>query len=593
MITPMVKYQFLSYYQDFDGLVDILKSQGVVHIKQVKKGVDEELSQLKRKKVWLKQTQNLYNRFMAKYQPRTGVALNDFDSENIEDYLQQLIQIDKQIPRLEEEEFHVRFFGNYDQQKLKIIESKGLYFHLFSVGLGKVNDKWKEKYTLYELFSAGRKTYFVIISSKIQPPQIKAQTEDFPSKTISQIEIELKNLRKQKQDIITSLWHYQPQIVNFFNQTHQFVSDSLQNKSAKEQSVAMGFGKVKMLWGWVPKNKANDLEETLNNKNIYFEKENPVPSDAPPILLSNNAFSGWFEPIAKLFALPKYAELDLTPFFAPFFLLFFGLCLGDGGYGLLMFLVLLALKSKIPKQYNNLWKLALALEFVAIFMGLLSGTFFGLNLIETEIAWLTKFKSVMLTADGLFNLALILGAIQIVFGLIIKSINQFKQYGWAYSISPLGWIVLLISLATGYLTEFTSIITFLAYFGVGLIIVFSDPKASWGVKIGKGLWDLYGITGFFGDLLSYIRLFALGLAGSILGFVVNDIALSILGTHFIFGPIFFAIMLLVGHGLNIFIASLGAFVHPMRLTFVEFYKNAGFQGGGEPYQPLKKFNSNH
>ena len=186
---------------------------------------------------------------------------------------------------------------------------------------------------------------------------------------------------------------------------------------------------------------------------------------------------------------------------------------------------------------------------------------------------------------------MVLGAIQIIFGLIIKSLNQKTQYGWQYAISPIGWILLFIGLGSGYFLGFTTILTAISWLGVSLIIIFSDPKGGIGIRIGKGLWDLYGITGFFGDLLSYIRLFALGLAGSILGFVVNDIALSILGSHPIIGPIFFVVMLIVGHGLNIFIASLGAFVHPMRLTFVEFYKNAGFEGGGEPYNPLKKLNS--
>jgi V/A-type H+-transporting ATPase subunit I len=127
-----------------------------------------------------------------------------------------------------------------------------------------------------------------------------------------------------------------------------------------------------------------------------------------------------------------------------------------------------------------------------------------------------------------------------------------------------------------------------AWLGVGLIVWFSNPKASVGGRIGKGLWDLYGITGFFGDLLSYIRLFALGVSSAVLGFVINDIALQIKGFMPVVGPILFVVFLIVGHTANLLIASLGAFVHPMRLTFVEFYKNAGFAGGGNAYRPYSR-----
>jgi V/A-type H+-transporting ATPase subunit I len=121
-----------------------------------------------------------------------------------------------------------------------------------------------------------------------------------------------------------------------------------------------------------------------------------------------------------------------------------------------------------------------------------------------------------------------------------------------------------------------------------LILFFSDPEVNVFTRIGKGVWDVYStVTGIFGDLLSYIRLFALGLSSAILGFVINDIAIQILGSSKILGPLFFVIFLLIGHTLNILISSLGSFVHPMRLTFVEFYKNAGFKGGGEEYKPFR------
>jgi len=121
--------------------------------------------------------------------------------------------------------------------------------------------------------------------------------------------------------------------------------------------------------------------------------------------------------------------------------------------------------------------------------------------------------------------------------------------------------------------------------GIVLILFFNDLKANIFLRIGKGVWELYNITGIFGDLLSYVRLFALGLSGGVLGIVVNQLAGQLLGIP-VLGIILYALFLLVGHTGVLLLSALGAFVHPMRLTFVEFYKNAGFTGGGKAYKPL-------
>ena len=143
--------------------------------------------------------------------------------------------------------------------------------------------------------------------------------------------------------------------------------------------------------------------------------------------------------------------------------------------------------------------------------------------------------------------------------------------------------------STGIIPQNKLVLYLIISAGGFLILFFSDPRINVFARIGKGIWDVYStVTGIFGDLLSYIRLFALGLSSAILGFVINDIGMQILGSSKILGPVFFVIFLIIGHTLNILISSLGSFVHPMRLTFVEFYKSAGFMGGGEKYKPFRK-----
>jgi len=588
MITPMVKYQFLVYYRETEDLLALLKRSGVLHIKRMKREVDEAALSVRREWLSLRALQQHVERVLPEREIEDSAILDAFRLEELPALLQELDDLDRDLRRLVEDRFHYRFFGTYDADKMTALKARGLYLHLFSVGLGKIQAAWSQDYALEPLFETGRKSFFVVVSDLAIPPAIKAQQEAFPARSLNELDLEIQSMEDRRRIIRQTMFALQDNIRRHLAAEMARLQDSLQDGSARAQMLHLGAGKVVALQGFLPEDQQAHLDTALATSDVFYVKSRPVPSDAPPILLRNPATASLFEPIARLFDLPRYAELDLTPFFTPFFLLFFGLCLGDAGYGLLVLVVLLALRRKVPLEYRPLWKLALVLEGAAVVMGALSGTFFGINLLEVSVPWLRPVQNYMFNSDQLFNLALGLGAVQILFGLILRAWNQKKQYGMVYALSPIGWIALLAGLGGGAGFGFSPVFLVLCGLGVGLVLFFSDPAAGLLGRLGKGLWDLYGITGYFGDLLSYIRLFALGLAGSILGFVVNDISLSILGSHAILGPIFFVVMLLIGHSLNILIASLGAFVHPMRLTFVEFYKNAGFQGGGEPYQPLQE-----
>ncbi|HRW63103.1 MAG TPA: ATPase, partial [Bacteroidales bacterium] len=219
------------------------------------------------------------------------------------------------------------------------------------------------------------------------------------------------------------------------------------------------------------------------------------------------------------------------------------------------------------------------------------GTFFGVDLLKVEAYPLKEF---ILEPLKLFWLSIGIGGVQIFYGMIIKAANQIKQRGLKYGLSTIGWILMILSggfiMGAGQmgieLSKYVS--SGLLIVSGALILIFSNPDINVFASIGSGLYDVYNmVTGVFGDLLSYIRLFALGISSAILGLVFNQIAAQFLGGSF-WGYIPFIIVLLIGHGLNIFLAALGAFVHPLRLTFVEFYKNAGFTGGGKPYKPFSK-----
>jgi vacuolar-type H+-ATPase subunit I/STV1 len=211
---------------------------------------------------------------------------------------------------------------------------------------------------------------------------------------------------------------------------------------------------------------------------------------------------------------------------------------------------------------------------------------------EAGIPLVGRFRHLMQDSLSMFYLSILIGGLQIIFGIVIRVLNTSRQKGFAHALPTVGWLILIAALILNFAGVFERepfVYGFYAMLGVAGLFIFILNKPGAGVvaRIGGGVWDSYNmVTGIFGDLLSYIRLFALGISSAILGFVFNDISLQLLNVPYV-GWLLFLVLLLAGHSINLFLATLGGFIHPMRLTFVEFYKNAGFSGGGKRYTPFK------
>ena len=200
--------------------------------------------------------------------------------------------------------------------------------------------------------------------------------------------------------------------------------------------------------------------------------------------------------------------------------------------------------------------------------------------------------------DAQMVLAIGIGVFHICLAMIVKALCYTKRFGLSETISVWGWVLLvvggLIVLAAGMLLELPSEVTKWIIICIGAIsalaiYIFNKPGRNPLINIGAGLWDTYNMaTGLLGDVLSYVRLYALGLAGGMLGGAFNSIALMVLGEQPTWQWLPFLLILLFGHVLNILMSALGAFVHPLRLTFVEYFKNSGYEGKGELYQPFSK-----
>jgi len=583
----MTKYSFLVYHQEYKPFLNDLQELGVLDIIERDVEMDEDT----REKYFL--IQQLRNRisFLSRRQVESNpISEPDIDGLELLDSIKKMEtekeQLEMQQNALKKEKALIEPWGEFSVAAIDKLNDAGISLKFYACSEKRFKPEWTTQHNVGVIDTRKGQTYFVLFMQGEEKIEIDADEVDMPTRPISSVNREIRMVGERIEEIDKTFDDYAEKYSDHLERTLALKEEEADLSKALLHTAKEADEKLMVLEGWVPKDREDDLVEFTSKKGIYHFSSDAEKGDKIPILLKNNRFARLYEPIGNLFSLPDYAELDLTPFFAPFFMMFFGFCLGDAGYGILFVVVATLLKFKLDKKMRPILSLLQWLGLGTIIFGIITGTFFGIGLLEVES--LGNFRNVMLNNDQVFQLALGLGLLQILVGIVIRAVNQTKQFGFVYALSSIGWLILILGMLDMFLLKKTGIVaTVMVFAALGLIVFFSDPKAGIFGRIGKGLWDLYGITGIFGDVLSYIRLFALGVSSAILGFVVNDIALGILGDGGIVKYIVFVIFLLIGHGLNIAIASLGSFVHPMRLTFVEFYKNAGFTGGGKKYNPLK------
>ena len=601
MIVPMKKYSFLIYHKEYTGFLNELRKTGILHVIEKQSGelADEKL----REQYYLINQYNSVIKFLEKRAPEDkSESVEAADAHKI---LQEIKNIQsevenktQQLSSLKKDIELVRPWGDFSFEDISKLGEHGFNIRFFICAARKFNDEWKVKYNTEVINHYGGNIYFVVIQEDEEDMDVDAEEIKLPETSLSSLlkkQKDIKNILTKSEEIFDLYAKkYIPLLISERDRLQeQFEFENVIFNTEKQVEE-----KLMLLEGWVPLDKQQEIDQFLNKSGIFFITSEPGIKDKIPIKLTNSKYSRLFEPIAKLYSLPDYKELDLTPFFAPFFMMFFGFCLGDAGYGLLFVIVASIIKLRAKSHMKPLLTLIQILGCSTVIFGFLSGTFFGVDLLKADIAFLESFRKIFLKPEEMFYFALIMGGVQIVFGMFVKILNITKQLGFKYSLSILGWIILITStvlfmLLKNKIGPELQILKYLYFFilasSLVMILFMNNPDKGLLGNFGKGLGDIYfTATGVFGDVLSYIRLFALGISSAILGYVFNYLALEMSGDTIIVSQVVFLLILVVGHSLNIFMATLGAFVHPLRLTFVEFYKNAGFMGGGKEYKPFKR-----
>lgn len=348
-----------------------------------------------------------------------------------------------------------------------------------------------------------------------------------------------------------------------------------------------------LIEGYVPSKFLKSFEEAIQlicgDDYYLYKKEADRNSHEVPIMLKNNKFVGPFEMLTEMYSMPKYNEIDPTPFFAPFYFIFAGIMIGDLGYGLLVFIgSLLALRffnlDKATKRFMTFFNY---LSISAMIFGLVFGSFFG---------GIIPLPTLINPAEDIMEmlmLSLLLGGVHIFFALGIKAYMDIRDNKPKDAFYDVGlWYMALIG-AIGYglskAVSMNPIVVKILFYAmiiamVGIVLTGGRSEKTTLAKFGWGVYALYGISSYIGDFVSYLRLMALVLSGSFIGLAVNMISGMLFGSSII-GKLFAIVIFLVFQAFNCFLCYLSAYVHTARLTYVEMF-NKFYEGGGVPFKKM-------
>jgi V/A-type H+-transporting ATPase subunit I len=380
----------------------------------------------------------------------------------------------------------------------------------------------------------------------------------------------------------------------------QILYDHYQNLLSREQTrdTAPATESTVLLEGWVKEHNFHRLEKLMSDFDASsLTKIEPAENEEIPVEIENKRIIKPFEVITRLYGMPQHFEVDPTVFLAPFFALFFALCLTDAGYGLVMVILMALFIWKMQGDKKLMWMLGIC-GAVTIIAGALTGGWFG-NAIQTFILGKPN-KSIALWFDPFekpmtfFVLSLGLGYFQIMAGLAIGLGHSLKRRDYLSAICDyLSWLVMLNSIVLFLAAKFGAIPApigtvcgIIALFPAAIILLFSVRQGGWPGRIGMGVYNLFSTIFYMGDVLSYLRLMALGMVTGGLAMAINVIV-EICSKIPLAGILIAVIVFVGAHAFNIAINTLGAFVHTLRLQYVEFFPKF-FVGGGKQFMPLSK-----
>ena len=615
MISKMNKLSFLIYHKEYEMFLEKLRELGVVHVeKRQGAEMDANLQAFMQKRTAYQSLLKSMTLAAASFEGK-ATAPTEMTIEGVVDSYetqQEHIQsLNMQLPVLDKEIDAMEVWGEFDWNVIEKLRANGWQMQFYCCPEKLFDETWTDEYNATIINRKGGQSYFVTVNQ--MPVELEAETVRLPKQRLSELVREQEELKAAIQKANADLDLFCINHIPVVEKALETLESDI-NLMEVEQlgGERMAEGAIVMMEGWVPVENDAEVRKMLDESGVYYEIRAAEKEDNAPIKLKNGKISRAFEMLTKMYGMPDYGEFDPTPLLAPFYALFFGMCVGDAGYGLLLVLLGFYLKKKLSKSMAGMMNLLITLGAATTIIGAVFNTFFGASLTDLNLPeWMNSLiisgKWDGTSYDKTMVIALLVGMFHICFAMTVKAICSTARYGFKNALSDWGWWLLVggsVVVATlNYLGVMDMDMSKMAFIGIGGvsaigIYLLNNIRRNVFANIGAGLWDTYNMaTGLMGDLLSYLRLYALGLAGGMLGGVFNTLGMQLRDSmsDFLFGIpgwICFGLIFVAGHGLNIALSCLSGYVHSIRLTFVEYFKNSGYDGKGVEYKPFSSNKKN-
>lgn len=623
MIDKMTKYTFLVFHQEYEDFLRELREQGVLHVKERESGEAQDNSQLRSllaDKTQLEDLKKDMLNTLGSTDAQTKGQATDIQVVQTEyaQFATDRNALSLDLNTLEQEYAQLSPWGKIDWDGVAKIEEAGYDVAFYSTTFLSEDDQ--RAFNLIEVGESGSRRLFVAVNPKEALLDVMAEKINLPRKDVDALSQEIEDQKVKIRALDEKKKAYAAAHLQDVLRALAQLQDSINLEQVKLNTGAEADQHVCLLEGFCPTDKSEALNKMLDEQGVWYTCHEATIEDKAPVKLINNKLVSLFEALTRMYGLPSATDVDPTAILSIFFTLFFAICIADAGYGVILVLLsLIDIKSggKIGKVLFGInFKLVLVLGIACIFMGAILGTAFGIPLHEQS--WVPQgLKDCMLvgtfpgtTYDIQMVSSLLVGIFHISLAMTVNALNVTRHRGFVACLGTWGWWLAFVGSSTvgalamcGVISSAMLIPILYGLLGVAAVCIYLlnnverlKTKPVLGLLLNPlvGLYDTYNMaSGLMGDILSYIRLFALGMAGGMLGATFNNLggmilegektpvmlAVSVLG---------FVLIILIGHVLNIAMSCLSAFVHPLRLSFVEYFKNAGYEGKGVEYRPFAK-----
>lgn len=592
MICKMKKYTFLVYHKEYESFLTQLREVGVMHVSEKAEGYvdDPELSGMMAR----------CNEIQLLLERRATDKL-----------LAEKETLLKKLSDAENEERELSVWGDFSSKQVKQLSEAGYTLHYHVCPAKKFQEEWG-----VPIVTLKGNTYFVSVQGiGVEPMEfdpLLVRTDEVAC-SVTEKRQEIEQLKAAIAEVDAKIIAWQKENLSQLEDELAILQRKIDWQRVVLSTDHVAGDSLCLMLGYCPEEQCDALNEMLEKQHVWYQQTDAEDGDlSAPAKLKNGSFARLFESLTGMYGWPTYGEFDPTPILAPFFLLFFAMCMGDAGYGIVLIIFgLLLKKGKIEvEMFKGMGPIIAVLGVGTLVIGLVLGTFFGMPLYEQS--WVPAAVkpyiiqgNVQLPNGSSFALQMLLavgiGIFHICFAMIVKCLCLTKRFGWKEAISQWSWTLLIVgcvvTLTISAIVSLDMEVVKFILIAIGAvsalgIYLLNKPGRNPLVNIGMGLLDTYNMaSGLLGDVLSYLRLYALGLAGGALGNTFNDLAIMCLGDEpslvWVVALPGCILIILLGHTLNVGMSCLGAFVHPLRLTFVEYFKNSGYEGKGVLYKPFK------